>query len=201
MSLIESISGSLMAKNPTGAQVQIGGITYNLNISISTFEKLPDLNQPVTLLTHLHVKEDILNLYGFDNTSERALFLNLNTISGIGPRSAMNILSGTTPSEFKQKIINSDVKSLTSIPGIGAKTAKRIIIELKEKFSIIDDNDNGLGFSDESDTLIVNDAKNALKSLGYKTKQISKAFSDIKKDGKVIDKLEDIIREALRKMS
>ena len=186
MSLIESISGSLMAKNPTGAQVQIGGITYNLNISISTFEKLPNLNQPVTLLTHLHVKEDILNL---------------NTISGIGPRSAMNILSGTTPSEFKQKIINSDVKSLTSIPGIGAKTAKRIIIELKEKFSIIDDNDDGLGFSDESDTLIVNDAKNALKSLGYKTKQISKAFSDIKKDGKVIDKLEDIIREALRKMS
>ena len=113
----------------------------------------------------------------------------------------MNILSGTTPSEFKQKIINSDVKSLTSIPGIGAKTAKRIIIELKEKFSIIDDNDDGLGFSDESDTLIINDAKNALKSLGYKTKQISKAFSDIKKDGKVIDKLEDIIREALRKMS
>ena len=201
MSLIESISGSLMAKNPTAAQVQIGGITYNLNISISTFEKLPNLNQQVTLLTHLHVKEDILNLYGFDNTSERALFLNLNTISGIGPRSAMNILSGTTPSEFKQKIINSDVKSLTSIPGIGAKTAKRIIIELKEKFSIIDDNDDGLGFSDVSDTLIVNDAKNALKSLGYKTKQISKAFSDIKKDGKVIDKLEDIIREALRKMS
>ena len=201
MSLIESISGSLMAKNPTGAQVRIGGITYNLNISISTFEKLPDLNQPVTLLTHLHVKEDILNLYGFDNTSERALFLNLNTISGIGPRSAMNILSGTTPSEFKRKIINSDVKSLTSIPGIGAKTAKRIIIELKEKFSIIDNNDDGLGFSDVSDTLIVNDAKNALKSLGYKTKQISKAFSDIKKDGKVIDKLEDIIREALRKMS
>ena len=71
--------------------------------------------------------------------------------------------------KLSDQIINSDVKSLTSIPGIGAKTAKRIIIELKEKFSIIDDNDDGLGFSDESDTLIVNDAKNALKSLGYKT--------------------------------
>ena len=200
MSLIESVSGILVAKNPTGVQIQIGGIVYNLSISISTFEKLPDLNQPVTLLAHLHVKEDILNLYGFEMSSERALFLNLNTISGIGPRSAMNILSGTTPNEFKQKIINSDVKSLTSIPGIGAKTAKRIIVELKEKFSISDDGDDGLGFSDQSDSLIAKDAKNALKSLGYKANQISKAFSDISKEGKVIDKLEDIIREALRRM-
>ena len=97
MSLIESVSGILVAKNPTSAQIQIGGITYNLSISISTFEKLPDLNQPVNLLAHLHVKEDILHLYGFESFSERSLFLNLNTISGIGPKSAMSILSGTTP--------------------------------------------------------------------------------------------------------
>tara|TARA_B100000902_G_scaffold102426_1_gene104874 strand:+ start:10367 stop:10969 length:603 start_codon:yes stop_codon:yes gene_type:complete len=200
MSLIESVSGTLVAKNPTLAQIQIGGITYNLSISISTFEKLPELDQPVNLLTHLHVKEDILNLFGFESTSERALFLNLNTISGIGPKSAMSILSGTTPSEFRKKIINSDVKSLTSIPGIGAKTAKRIIVELKEKFSMADDIDEGLGFSDQSDSLVIKDAKNALKSLGYKTSQISKAFSDINKEGKSIDKLEDIIREALKRM-
>ena len=200
MSLIESVSGTLVAKNPTLAQIQIGGITYNLSISISTFEKLPELDQPVNLLTHLHVKEDILNLFGFESTSERALFLNLNTISGIGPKSAMSILSGTTPSEFRKKIINSDVKSLTSIPGIGAKTAKRIIVELKEKFSMADDIDEGLGFSDQSDSLVIKDAKNALKSLGYKTSQISKAFSDINKEGKSIDKLEDVIREALKRM-
>lgn len=200
MSLIESVSGILVAKNPTLAQIQIGGITYNLSISISTFEKLPELDQPVNLLTHLHVKEDILNLFGFESTSERALFLNLNTISGIGPKSAMSILSGTTPSEFRKKIINSDVKSLTSIPGIGAKTAKRIIVELKEKFSMADDIDEGLGFSDQSDSLVIKDAKNALKSLGYKTSQISKAFSDINKEGKSIDKLEDVIREALKRM-
>lgn len=200
MSLIESVSGILVAKNPTLAQVQIGGITYNLSISISTFEKLPDLDQPVNLLTHLHVKEDILNLFGFESASERALFLNLNTISGIGPKSAMSILSGTTPSDFRKKIINSDVKSLTSIPGIGAKTAKRIIVELKEKFSMADDIDEDLGFSDQSDSLIIKDAKNALKSLGYKTSQISKAFSDINKEGKSIDKLENVIREALKRM-
>ena len=200
MSLIESVSGILVAKNPTSVQIQLGGITYNLSISISTFEKLPDLNQPVNLLAHLHVKEDILHLYGFESSHERSLFLNLNTISGIGPKSAMSILSGTTPNEFKQKIITSDVKSLTSIPGIGAKTAKRIIVELKEKFSLADDSNDELGFSDQSDSLITKDAKNALKSLGYKTNQISKAFSEINKDGKSIDKLEDLIREALRRM-
>ena len=201
MSLVESISGILMAKSPTNAQVQIGGITYNLNISISTYEKLPELNESVTMLTHLHVKEDALNLYGFIKNSERSLFLNLNTISGIGPRSAMNILSGTTPNEFKQRIIEGDVKSLTIIPGIGAKTAKRIIVELKEKFSIDNKKDETLGFSDEGDTTIVKDATNALKSLGYNSKQISNALSELQKESKIPEKLEDVIREVLKQMS
>ena len=201
MSLVESISGILMAKSPTNAQVQIGGITYNLNISISTYEKLPELNESVTMLTHLHVKEDVLNLYGFIKHSERSLFLNLNTISGIGPRSAMNILSGTTPNEFKQRIIEGDVKSLTIIPGIGAKTAKRIIVELKEKFSIDNKKDETLGFSDVEDTTIVKDATNALKSLGYNSKQISNALSELQKESKIPEKLEDVIREVLKQMS
>ena len=201
MSLVESISGILMAKSPTNARVQIGGITYNLNISISTYEKLPELNESVTMLTHLHVKEDALNLYGFIKHSERSLFLNLNTISGIGPRSAMNILSGTTPNEFKQRIVEGDVKSLTIIPGIGAKTAKRIIVELKEKFSIDNKKDETLGFSEEGDTTIVKDATNALKSLGYNSKQISNALSELQKESKIPEKLEDVIREALKQMS
>ena len=87
------------------------------------------------ILTYLHVKEDILDLYGFKDLSERSLFIHLNMVSGIGPRSAMNILSGTDPNKFKNQIIAGDVKSLTVIPGIGAKTAKRIIVELSEKFS------------------------------------------------------------------
>ena len=201
MSLVESISGILMAKSPTNARVQIGGITYNLNISISTYEKLPELNESVTMLTHLHVKEDVLNLYGFIKHSERSLFLNLNTISGIGPRSAMNILSGTTPNELKQRIVEGDVKSLTIIPGIGAKTAKRIIVELKEKFSIDNKKDETLGFSEEGDTTIVKDATNALKSLGYNSKQISNALSELQKESKIPEKLEDVIREVLKQMS
>ena len=129
MSLVNYIAGKLISKTPTLANVEIGGFVFNVKISLASFEKLPKINENITLLTHLHVKEDILELYGFVYETERFLFLNLNKINGIGPRSAMNILSGTSPAEFKQKIIDGDVKSLTSIPGIGAKTAKRIIIE------------------------------------------------------------------------
>ena len=147
MSLIDSISGKLFAKNPTEAIVDIGGIRFRIHISVSAYDSLPGQGEPVELLTHLHVKEDILDLYGFKDHAERSLFMNLNTISGIGPRSAMNILSGTNPDEFKSRIIAGDVKSLTVIPGIGAKTAKRIIVELKEKFDAALDGKDELGFT------------------------------------------------------
>ena len=148
MSLVNSIAGKLISKTPTLANIEIGGFVFNVKISLASFEKLPKINENITLLTHLHVKEDILELYGFVYETERSLFLNLNKINGISPRSAMNILSGTSPAEFKQKIIDGDVKSLTSIPGIGAKTAKRIIIELKEVFSHDLDASEEIGFDD-----------------------------------------------------
>ena len=134
MSLIDSISGIVFIKQPTQLVVDIGGIRFQVNISISCYESLPEEGKQIEILTFLHVKDDILDLYGFKDISERSLFKYLNIISGIGPRSAMNILSGTNPEEFKNQIIAGDVKSLTVIPGIGAKTAKRIIVELKEKF-------------------------------------------------------------------
>ena len=177
MSLVNSIAGKLISKTPTLANVEIGGFVFNVKISLASFEKLPKINENITLLTHLHVKEDILELYGFVYETERSLFLNLNKINGIGPRSAMNILSGTSPAEFKQKIIDGDVKSLTSIPGIGAKTAKRIIIELKEVFSHDLDASEEIGFDDEKETSFARYATSALKSLGYKENQISNAIS------------------------
>ena len=174
MSLINSINGVLFSKNPTEAVIDIGGIRFKLHITVATYEVLPEKGVSVDILTHLHVKEDILDLYGFKNDDERELFFNLNLISGIGPRSAMNILSGTNPMEFKNRIIEGDVKSLTVIPGIGAKTAKRIIVELKEKFEtdVIDKND--LGLVDNGDNKIIKDASNALQSLGYKSNQVNK---------------------------
>ena len=200
MSLIDSISGKLFVKNPTEAIIDIGGFRFRVNISVSAYESLPRQGEQVDLLTYLHVKEDILDLYGFKDNSERSLFMNLNTISGIGPRSAMNILSGTNPDEFKSRIIAGDVKSLTVIPGIGAKTAKRIIVELKEKFSNDLDGKNELGFTEDGDSSVVKDAANALKSLGYKAGQVNKTLIDLERDGEMPEELESIIRKALAKM-
>lgn len=201
MSMVNSISGKLVFKDPTVANVEVGGFVFNISISLASYEKLPEVNDNISLLTHLHVKEDILELYGFADETERSLFLNLNKINGIGPRSAMNILSGTTPVEFKQKIIDGDVKSLTSIPGIGAKTAKRIIVELKEVFSVDPNLSDNLGFENKKENFVIRDAQSALKSLGYKENQISKAISQLKKDSNMPDKLEDVIRKILKELN
>ena len=200
MSLINSINGILFSKSPTEAIIDIGGIRFKIHITVATYEVLPKKGDSVDILTHLHVKEDILDLYGFKDGDERELFFNLNLISGIGPRSAMNILSGTNPMEFKSRIIDGDVKSLTVIPGIGAKTAKRIIVELKEKFEtdIIDKND--LGLVDNGDNKIIKDAANALQSLGYKSNQVNKILKDLELSGELSGGLEEIIRKALAKI-
>ena len=197
---MDSITGKLFAKNPTEAIVDINGIRFRIHISISTYENLPSVGKPVELLTHLHVKEDILDLFGFKDSSERNLFINLNTITGIGPRSAMNILSGTNPDEFKNRIVSGDVQSLTIIPGIGPKTAKRIIVELKEKFASDFDGKNELGFMESDESSSVKDAVNALLSLGYKPFQINKTLKDLEKVGDLSGGLEEIIRKALAKM-
>ena len=199
--MVNSISGKLLFKDPTVANVEVGGFVFNISISLASYEKLPEVNDNISLLTHLHVKEDILELYGFADETERSLFLNLNKINGIGPRSAMNILSGTTPVEFKQKIIDGDVKSLTSIPGIGAKTAKRIIVELKEVFSVDSNLSDNLGFENKKENFVIRDAQSALKSLGYKENQISKAISQLQKDSNMPDKLEGVIRKILKELN
>jgi len=196
--LIDSIKGTLVKKNPTLVIIDVGGIRLGIPITLATFEKIPDPNQPVELMTYLHVREDIMELYGFYDDYERDVFMQLNSISGIGPRSAMNILSGTDPIEFKKKIIDSDVASLTSIPGIGTKTAKRIIVELKDKFT---DQDTG---SDLDFLLVsgdkgkIDDVTKVLISLGYKRSAINQVIKKlVTKDG-LDDNIEDIIKRALK---
>ena len=196
--MIDSIKGTLVKKNPTSVIIDIGGIRLGIPITLATFEKIPDPNHAVELLTYLHVREDIMELYGFYDDHERDVFMQLNSISGIGPRSAMNILSGTNPIEFKKKIIDSDVASLTSIPGIGTKTAKRIIVELKDKFT---DQDTGsdLDFLLESgDKDKIDDVTKVLISLGYKRSAINQVIKKlVAKDG-LDENIEDIIKGALK---
>ena len=196
--MIDSIKGTLVKKNPTSVIIDVGGIRLGVPITLATFEKIPDPNQAVELLTYLHVREDIMELYGFYDDYERDVFMQLNSISGIGPRSAMNILSGTDPIAFKKKIIDSDVASLTSIPGIGTKTAKRIIVELKDKFT---DQDTGsdldfLLVSGDKDK--IDDVTKVLISLGYKRSAINQVIKKlVSKDG-LDENIEDIIKGALK---
>ena len=196
--MIDSIKGILVKKNPTSVIIDIGGIRLGVPITLATFEKIPDPNQAVELLTYLHVREDIMELYGFYDDHERDVFMQLNSISGIGPRSAMNILSGTNPIEFKKKIIDSDVASLTSIPGIGTKTAKRIIVELKDKFT---DQDTGSDLDFllvSSDKDKIDDVTKVLISLGYKRSAINQVIKKlVSKDG-LDENIEDIIKRALK---
>ena len=187
-----------MKKHPTSVIIDVGGIRFGVSITLATFEKIPDPNQAVELLTYLHVREDIMELYGFYDNHERNLFMQLNSISGIGPRSAINILSGTNPIEFKKKIIDSDVASLTSIPGIGTKTAKRIIVELKDKFT---DQETG-GDLDfllvSSDKDKINDVTKVLISLGYKRSAINQVIKKLVSTDGLDKNIEDIIKGALK---
>ena len=196
--MIDSIKGTLVKKNPTSVIIDIGGIRLGIPITLATFEKIPDPNHAVELLTYLHVREDIMELYGFYDDHERDVFMQLNSISGIGPRSAMNILSGTNPIEFKKKIIDSDVASLTSIPGIGTKTAKRIIVELKDKFT---DQETGSDLDFllvSSDKDKIDDVTKVLISLGYKRSAINQVIKKlVSKDG-LDENIEDIIKGALK---
>lgn len=197
--MIDSIKGKIFIKDPTFVVIDLNGLRIKVNISIATFEKLPSQSELIDLLTYLHVREDILDLYGFAAEDERDIFLKLINVSGIGPRSAITILSGTTPIDFKNRIISEDVKSLTVIPGIGPKTAKRIILELKEKFIGEDvDISNLIGedkFEDE-----IKDVIQALLSLGYKRVQIDQALKKLKEEDSLEGSIEEIIKKALSNM-
>ncbi len=197
--MIDSIFGKLNKKEPTFAVVDMYGLRLKINITISTFEKLSSIGTSVELMTYLHVREDILDLYGFADDTERDVFLKLIGVSGIGPRSAITILSGATPQDFKKRIISEDVKSLTVIPGIGQKTAKRIILELKEKFVDEDvDISNLVGTEQTRDD--IKDVVQALSSLGYKRGQINESLKKLKEADDLDGSLEKIIKKALTKM-
>lgn len=198
--MIESIKGTLNKKDPTHAIIDVGGIRIAVNITLSTYEKLGDIDTPIELLTYFNVREDIMELYGFIDNNERLLFKQLTSVNGIGPKSALNILSGTNPSSFRKNIINGDISSLTSIPGIGSKTAKRIIVELKDKF--VDSVDSvDLGFQlDSNEQGVIDDVVKVLLSLGYNRSLIDKAVSEIATKDILKDDLEKIIKMTLKKL-
>ena len=197
--MIYQVSGNLIAKHKNFVVIEVSGIGFKIISTTNTINTIK-LDQKILLYTYLHVREDALDLYGFHSTLEREVFLLLIGISGIGPKLAITILSGILPDELKDKIISGDIASLTSIPGVGAKTAKRIIVELKDKFTKIEE--GSLGFSDKLNSKLYDDALNALLSLGYSSQQ-SKQVLDHIANGKDDNKqnIETIIKTALKRLN
>ena len=195
--MIDQLTGKLLSSSDSYIVIDIGGLGIKVNIPKISSKNFK-MNEVMSFSTYLHVREDALDLYGFENESDRSLFLMLISISGIGPKLGLTIISGLAPEKLKMKIISGDVKALTSIPGVGTKTAKRIIIELKDKFSKIDS--ETLGFEDEIDSKIFKDVISALDGLGYKEKESKKALKQLgmDKSDNSNHTIENLIREVLK---
>ena len=196
--MIDQLNGILLNKKDSYVIVMVGGLGLRVNMSVYGLESLPNEGGKVKISTYLHVREDILDLYGFSDVVERNTFHLLTSISGIGPKLALTILSGIQPSKLKNRVVNGDVAALTSVQGVGNKTAKRIIIELKEKFTKSDDSSIGINDLDISDTKIFKDAVNALESLGYKKMHAINACKKLQKNDELNGELESVIKKALK---
>ena len=197
--MIYQVKGRLISKDKDFVVLEVGGIGLKISSTLNTIRGI-NKDGEVLLYTYLHVREDALDLYGFHSLVEKDVFLLLIGISGIGPKLANTILSGILPVDLKEKIISGDINALTSVSGVGSKTAKRIIIELKDKFTKIEE--GSMGFSEKIDPKLYADALNALSGLGYNTKQSKQAldqvFNSIDQNK---DNIEVIIRAALKKLS
>jgi len=200
--MIAHLKGILFKKTTQSIIIDVGGVGYEVSVPLSTFYSLPEADESVSLQIHTHVKDDSLTLFGFNTSLEKALFLMLVSVSGIGPKLSINILSGMGPQDLLEAIAHGDAIRLQAIPGIGKKTAERIALELKDRAS------KALGEMDISpmpvfrgkDRIIIEDALSALMNLGYSPKSAKMAIERAKSRVKEMT-LEDLIREALRILS
>ncbi len=199
--MIAFLKGTLVEAMPTYALVDVGGVGYELLISIATFEKLPPSPAPVRLLTYLQVKEDAHTLYGFATPEERDLFRLLVThVTGIGPKSALAILSATTPVQFKDAVVRNDLALLGKIKGVGKKTAERVVIELRDRLGVSAAWEAASARHTQSPAeQQVTDSVLALVALGYEQADAAKVVTALLKDQPQAE-TEVLIREALRNL-
>jgi len=198
--MIGRIQGKIIEKQPPQLLIDVQGVGYEIDAPMSTFYQLPNLGELVTLHTHLVVREDAQLLYGFSSLSERGLFRTLIKINGVGAKLALTILSGMNSNEFVACVQNNDAAALVRLPGVGKKTAERLIIELRDKLKdLVSSADHSHGGADMSITIAasspVADAVSALVSLGYKEAEASRMVRSI--DTNELG-TEDIIRLSLQ---
>ena len=189
--MIVHVSGKLVYKEPTSAIIDVNGLGYKIYISLNSHNELPNINEKVNLLTHYNISEKGHDLFGFVDSAEKKIFEMLISVSGIGPKIAINMLSVVNPNDFRERLISGEVKKLTSLPGIGPKTAKRLIVELKDKF--VDSDNEDLPIDDHPD--LNNDALSALKNLGFRDKDIRKILNKLDPKLSTEEKIKKSLKE------
>ena len=192
--MIARLTGALEEKTPDQLIVNVSGVGYQVLVSLQTFYRLPALHESVSLQIHTHLREDALLLYGFLEEKEKASFLLLKGVTGIGPRLALNILSGIPVDELESALRASDVTRLVAVPGVGKKTAERLVLELREKVGALE---NGQGISGGQASLAA-EATSALVNLGYRHAEAEKAVRAALPRGPA--SIADLIRESLRSL-
>ena len=200
--MIGRIRGILVDKQPPEILVEVGGVGYELQVPMTTLFQLPEIGSEVSLVTHFVVREDAQQLYGFVDEGDRRLFRQLIRVSGVGPKLALTILSGMDSTSFARCVQHDDISSLVALPGVGKKTAERLLVEMRDKL------DDWLGSAgsgagrgatvSQSPPDIVADAEGALVALGYKPAEASRVVAAVNDDS--VGDSEELIRRALKSM-
>lgn len=189
------VKGELVMTDPQSAVVDCGGVGYKLTVSMNTLSRLTELGKKVCLYTHFSVREDAVELFGFYDTEELYAFRLLISVSGVGPKAAIAILSLLSPAKFAAAVSTGDTKTLSKASGVGAKTAARIVLELKDKVSATAVADDGEAVVETARGGIIDDAIEALMVLGYQRQTAQKALAGCKGET-----LEELMRAALNKI-
>ena len=195
--MIGSLIGLIKDKKPSLVLLEVNGVGYEVHIPLSTSFQLPNNGESTFILTHLVIRDDQHTLYGFATEEERRLFRTLIKISGVGAKMALTILSGINVNGFVQSVINGDVDTLVHLPGIGKKTAERLIVEMKDKIQDVSDNSELTGYA-ASDNNMLLEARNALVNLGYKSSEARKILDKIDTTGLEV---EELLRQALKSLN
>jgi Holliday junction DNA helicase RuvA len=199
--MIARIHGTLVEKSVLHCVVDVHGTGYRVVVPLTTFYELPETGQQVILHIHTHVREDAISLYGFHTAGEREVFQLMISVSGIGPKLAVNVLSGIDARELVRAVLEADLKRLTGIPGVGRKTAERMILELKEKVAKLEREGDTGAVAVQRDLQIQEDALSALINLGYRAPVAKDAVDRVLGDESATLTLDRLLKQALRILS
>jgi Holliday junction DNA helicase RuvA len=200
--MIALLSGILIEKSITQCVVDVRGVGYRVVVPLTTFYELPEIGQPVVIHIHTHVREDAFNLYGFHSMEDRAVFQLMISVSGIGPKLAINILSGIAAGELIRAVTTHDLKRLTGIPGVGKKTAERMILEMKDKAAKFGRESVPVGtVAVKTGDQVKDDTLSALVNLGYKGSTVKEVIDRIVRESKEIPSLDQLLKQALKTLA